>query len=109
MFSLSYYIPASDHERVKKALFDKGAGKIGQYDEFCWEVLGKGQFRAGKGSHPTIGEIGQLERIAEYKVEMVCSDGLIREVLETLLKEHPYEQPAYFVYQVMTLDDIVRE
>ena len=106
MFSLSYYIPASDHERVKQVLFDKGAGKIGHYDECCWEVLGNGQFRAGQGSHPTRGEIGRLECIAEYKVEMVCDDQLIRDVVETLLEEHPYEQPAYFVHQVMALDDL---
>ena len=108
MFSLSYYIPASDHERVKQALFDKGAGKIGQYDECCWEVLGNGQFRAGQGSHPSTGEIGKLERIAEYKVEMVCVDELIQEVVEALLKEHPYEQPAYFISQVMTLEDLLK-
>ena len=108
MFSLSYYIPASDHDRVKQALFDKGAGKVGQYDECCWEILGNGQFRAGAGSHPSIGGIGKLEHVEEYKVEMVCSDKLIREVVETLLKEHPYEQPAYFVHRVMTIDDIYR-
>lgn len=106
MYTLSYYIPQSDHARVKQALFDRGAGKIGQYDECCWEVLGNGQFRAQAGSNPVIGRVGQLQQLVEYKVEMVCADALIRQVVETLLREHPYEQPAYFVSQVMTLGDL---
>ncbi|WP_198266535.1 NGG1p interacting factor NIF3 [sulfur-oxidizing endosymbiont of Gigantopelta aegis] len=106
MYYLTYYIPDSDNERVKQALFESGAGKIGNYDQCCWEVLGNGQFRALKGSQPSLGEINQLEQIAEYKVEMVCADENIDTVLERLLKEHPYEQPAYFISQVMTLADL---
>ena len=106
MFSLSYYIPADDHERVKQALFEKGAGKIGQYDQCCWEVKGNGQFCARQGSQPSIGQIDQLVQLEEFKVEMVCSDDKIRDVIQTLLKEHPYEQPAYRVSQIRTLDDL---
>jgi len=106
MYSLSYYIPPDDHERVKQALFDCGAGKTGQYDECCWEVLGNGQFRALAGSKPAQGKIDQLEKLAEYKVEMVCEEHTIRKVIETLLREHPYEQPAYFFPPVMTLSDL---
>ncbi|MDX2504045.1 MAG: NGG1p interacting factor NIF3 [Gammaproteobacteria bacterium] len=106
MYLLSYYIPQNDHERVKQALFACGAGKIGHYDKCCWAVLGDGQFRAREGSNPGIGQVGKLQQLAEYKVEMVCADEQIREVLATLLTEHPYEQPAYFVSQVMTLDDL---
>lgn len=106
MYSISYYIPADAHERVKQALFACGAGKIGRYDECCWEVLGHGQFRAQKGSKPTIGKIDQLEQLAEFKVEMVCEDQLIRKVVETLLREHPYERPAYFFHPVMTISDL---
>ncbi|MCU7938252.1 MAG: NGG1p interacting factor NIF3 [gamma proteobacterium symbiont of Bathyaustriella thionipta] len=96
MYSLSYYIPPEDHERVKQALFACGAGKIKRYDECCWAVLGDGQFRALEGSQPTLGQVNQLEKRMEYKVEMVCDDQFIRQVVKTLLKEHPYEQPAYF-------------
>jgi len=106
MYALSYYIPAEDHERVKQALFDCGAGKIGQYSECCWQVQGMGQFRPGQGSEPSIGSINQLESVVEYKVEMVCDDQLIRELIETLIIEHPYEQPAYFFQRVMTLKDL---
>jgi hypothetical protein len=106
MYTLSYYIPEADHERVKKILFTKGAGKIGQYDQCCWVILGCGQFRALAGSQPYVGIIGQVEILAEYKVEMVCSEACISAVIQALLKAHPYEQPAYFVSQVMTLEQL---
>ena len=105
MFSLSYYIPVDDHERVKLALFAKGAGSIGQYDQCCWEVKGRGQFCALQGSQPRTGQMNQLVQLEEYKVEMVCADDKVREVVKTLLDEHPYEQPAYRVNRIMTLDD----
>ncbi len=106
MYSLIYYVSENDHEPLKRALFSSGAGKIGNYDECCWEVLGNGQFRAQAGSQPTLGKIGELEKVSEYKVEMVCEDTLIHKVVETLLKEHPYEQPAYFVTRVLSLNEL---
>ncbi len=106
MYSLTYYVPQNAHQHLKQALFSSGAGKIGKYDECCWEVLGNGQFRAQSGSQPTLGKIGELEQVREYKVEMVCEDAVIHQVVKTLLEEHPYEQPAYFITQVMTLDDL---
>lgn len=106
MYFLSYYIPQDDHERVKQALFACGAGKTGNYDQCCWEVSGHGQFRPLAGSNPASGNINQLKKLAEYKVEIVCEDHLIRKVVETLLREHPYEQPAYFFCPVMTLNDL---
>lgn len=107
MHVLSYYIPVDDHERVKQHLFDKGAGKMGYYDQCCWEVLGQGQFCPRTGSNPALGSLNNVKRLEEYKVEMVCSDDKIRDVVSTLLAVHPYEQPAYFVQRVMTLTELV--
>lgn len=106
MYSLNYYVPEADHERIKYALFSCGAGKMGLYEHCCWEVKGQGQFRALAGSQPYIGHIGELEQIIEYKVEMICEDKKIKDVVEVLLKEHPYEQPAYFVCKVLTLKNL---
>ncbi len=106
MYSLIYYIPPSEHERVKQALFAQGAGKIGHYDQACWQVLGTGQFRPLAGSFPAIGESGKLEQLEEYRVEMVCTGNCIRRVVETLIQEHPYEQPAYQVCRILGLPDL---
>lgn len=97
MYKLVFYAPASHVEVVKRACFDAGAGRIGDYDSCAWQVLGQGQFRPLDGSAPFIGEQDQLQLVAEYKVEMVCEAPLIRAVVQALLDAHPYEEPAYDV------------
>jgi len=52
------------------------------------------------GSNPFIGELNELEKIAEFKIEMVCEDDLIHEVIAALKMSHPYEEPAYQVYRM---------
>ena len=83
-------------------MFDIGVGKIGNYDQCCWQVLGEGQFRAVDGANPSIGIVGQLEKLREYKVEMVCSDELIHQAILVLKKSHPYEEVAYEYYKINT-------
>ncbi len=106
MYSLIYYIPPQDHEGVKQALFEQGAGKIGHYDQSCWEVSGTGQFRPLSGSHPAIGQQYKLQRLEEIRVEMVCAEQVIKAVVRTLLKVHPYEQPAYQIHRILSLQDL---
>lgn len=97
MYQLSFYVPESHLEKVKQAVFATGAGKIGNYDSCCWQVLGQGQFRSLPGSDPFIGEQGELETVAEYKIELICSDELIRSAIDALRAAHPYEEPAFHV------------
>lgn len=101
MLSLVFYVPEPDLERVKEALFAAGAGRIGHYDRCCWQTKGVGQFRALDGATPAIGAVGALERVDEWKVEMVCEEGLEGPVIEALLAAHPYETPAYHVLRTL--------
>lgn len=103
MYKLCFFIPEAQVEKVKQALFDNGAGRIGQYDQCSWQVLGEGQFRPLNGSKPFLGEQDKTERVAEYKVEMVCSDDVIEKVVQRLKSVHPYEEPAYEIYQLVDL------
>jgi hypothetical protein len=103
MYKLCVYIPAAQLETVKEAMFAAGAGKIGHYDNCCWQVLGEGQFRPLAGSQPFIGEQGLVETVGEYKVELVCEDRFIQVVLMAMKQAHPYEEPAYDVWQLADL------
>ena len=105
MYKLSFYIPESHLETVKTALFTAGAGKINGYQQCAWQVRGEGQFKPLTGSQPFLGKTEQLEKLVEYKVEMVCADTDIKNVILALLENHPYEQPAYAVHKILTLDD----
>lgn len=100
MYKLCVYVPETHLEVVKRALFAAGAGRIGNYDSCCWQVAGQGQFRPLAGSAPYIGQTGQVEAVLEYKVELVCADELIADAVAALKQAHPYEEPAYQVWQL---------
>ncbi|GAA5441944.1 GTP cyclohydrolase 1 type 2 homolog [Microbulbifer sp. NBRC 101763] len=102
MYKFCIYIPESHLEEVKQALFAAGAGRIGDYDHCCWQVLGTGQFRPLPGSQPFIGESGEVEQVSEYRVEMVCADEHVDATLQALYGAHPYEEPAFDLWR---LDD----
>lgn|SRR3990167_4849570 len=97
MYKISFYVPQHDVERVKTALFDAGAGRIGQYSHCAWQTLGEGQFKPLEGSNPSVGELNQIETLPEYKVELVCDEQHIQSVIVALKTSHPYETPAYHV------------
>lgn len=100
MYKLCVYVPASHLEQVKQALFDAGAGRIGDYDSCCWQVAGQGQFRPLAGADPFIGAQGKVEIVEEYKIELVCADALIAAAVAALKQAHPYEEPAYQVWKL---------
>lgn len=100
MYKLCVYIPETHLEPVKQALFEAGAGRIGDYDCCCWQAPGSGQFRPLPGSRPFIGGLGQVERVAEYRVEMVCADERVDAALAALRAAHPYEEPAFDLWRL---------
>lgn len=100
MYKLCYFVPESHLELTKVALFDVGAGRIGDYDSCAWQCLGRGQFRPLGGSQPYLGRQGELETVSEYRVELVCEDDVIRAAVAALKQSHPYEEPAYEVYRL---------
>ena len=100
MYKLAFFVPEEDLEQVKQALFNAGAGKIGNYDSCCWQVKGVGQFRPLSDSNPHIGVQGVVEQLPEWKVELVCEDILIGQVVAVLKQAHPYEEVAYEVWQL---------
>jgi hypothetical protein len=103
MYKLCFYVPDSHVEPVKQAVLAAGAGRLGAYDSCCWQVLGQGQFRPLPGSQAFIGLPGQLQVLAEWKVEMVVVDELIHAAVKALRLSHPYETPAFEVWRLSDL------
>ena len=106
MYILNFYVPEENLEEVKEALFSVGAGKIGNYEKCCWQVKGIGQFLPKETSNPTIGKIGLVEKVTEYKVEIICKSEIISKVINKLLKVHPYEEPAYNLVKIFIKNDL---
>ena len=103
MYKFCFYVPESHLNEVKAAVFAAGAGRIGQYDNCCWQTLGQGQFRALAGSNPFVGQQERLEQVAEWKVELVVPAELIHDSVKAMKKAHPYETPAFDVWRLSDL------
>lgn len=101
MYKLTIFVPDEALEQVKSALFAVGAGKIGDYEQCCWQVQGTGQFMPLAGSNPHIGTHDSLETVVEWRIEMVVDKSIIVETIEMLKRSHPYETPAYDVIEVL--------
>lgn len=103
MYKLCFFVPETHLEKTKLALFNVGAGRIGDYEHCAWQCRGQGQFRPLEGSNPHLGQTDKLEVVAEYKVELVCENTLVRGALKALKEAHPYEEPAYDIYRLEEL------
>lgn len=84
---------------VHQALSAAGAGSIGDYSHCSFATAGTGQFLPLEGANPTIGQVGKLERVAETRLEMVLPRARRRAVVEALRASHPYEEPAFDVFE----------
>ncbi len=95
MKKINFYVPEENCEDVKIAMFKAGAGIIGKYNYCAWQIKGQGQCCPQEESNPYIGKPGEFEQFEEYKVELVCEDDKLDNVIAALKKAHPYEEPAY--------------
>ena len=100
LFQICFYVPVENCENVKRAMFDAGAGIVGDYQDCAWQTLGQGQFKPLDGSNPYLGKVNRLEKVEEFKVEMVCDQLYIEAVVQALKSSHPYEVPAFSVIKL---------
>ncbi len=98
------FCPAENAEIVRNALFDVGAGTIGNYSECSFNVSGTGTFKALTGADPHIGEIGKRFSGEEVRMEFVYRQSLESKVITALLKAHPYEEVAYDLISLTNAD-----
>ncbi|WP_431110007.1 Nif3-like dinuclear metal center hexameric protein [Winogradskyella poriferorum] len=99
---LQTYVPKDNAEALRVALFNAGAGNIGNYDSCSFNLEGKGTYRGNEDSNPTIGKQGDLHTESETQISVVFAKHLEAKVLKALFNTHPYEEVAY---EVTTLDN----
>ena len=98
---LVVFVPPEALDRVRDALFEAGAGRIGAYERCSWYTDGTGTFFGGEGSDPTVGEAGREERVPEFRLETVFPAERHDHVISALRRAHPYEEPAFDVYELL--------
>ena len=97
---LVVFVPADAADRVRSALAEAGAGRIGDYDQASFSSGGEGRFRPLVGADPSVGEVGRPEVVDEVRVEVVLPRRLRGAVVAAALAAHPYEEPAYDVVEL---------
>ena len=96
---LIVFVPPDALESLRDALFAAGAGRIGDYERCSWYAEGTGTFLGGADTSPALGEPGREERVPELRLETVFPAELEEIVLAALRRAHPYEEPAFDVYE----------
>lgn len=97
------FVPPENAEAVRVAVFDAGAGQIGDYSHCSWSVTGTGQFLPHEGATPAIGRVGSVERVTEDRVEVIAPASARPAVLAAMRAAHPYEEPAFDVFPLAPL------
>jgi structural hemagglutinin/hemolysin toxin protein RtxA len=100
MYKISFLAPTTHVDQVKMAMFEQGAGLIGNYKHCAWQMLGEGQFMALEHAQPFVGKKNQLTKVPEYCVQIICTPDVIHSVIAALKETHPYEEPAYHVIKM---------
>jgi len=95
LLKLSVMVPNAYCEAVKTAIFNAGAGTIGDYDCCSFSVQGEGSFRALSGANPFVGQVGEVHNELETRIDVIMPRWLKNRVERALIKAHPYEEPAY--------------
>jgi len=94
------YCPEAQAASVRNALFEAGAGHIGNYDSCSFNMSGLGSFRAGENTNPYVGEIGEVHFEPEVRIETVFPVSKQAAVLSALFAFHPYEEVAFDIYSL---------
>ena len=95
------FVPPAALEAVRSALFGAGAGRIGDYERCSWYAEGTGTFLGGDATDPAVGKRGVEERVPEVRLETVFPAGRQGDVIAALRLAHPYEEPAFDIYDLV--------
>ena len=98
LFKIVVFVPESHTDIVREAMGKAGAGKIGNYTFCSFSSKGIGRFKPEEGAHPAIGKVGNLEEVAEERIEVVCEQDNLKKVVDEIKKVHPYEEVALDIY-----------
>jgi len=96
------FVPEKDVDTVRRALADEGVGAgitdgkhSENYLECFYQIKGEGMFKALKGAEPVIGDINELTRVTEIRLESIVEERALARAVRALHRAHPYEEPAY--------------
>lgn len=96
-------VPENEADKLREAIGSAGGGKVGNYTHCSFSVKGTGRFLPVDGANPAIGQVGQLEEVAEERIEITCDGESVKAVVDAIRATHSYEEPAIDVYELAEL------
>jgi len=100
VYKIAVFIPYDSFEKFRTAILSLGVGKIGKYSHASFSASGEGTFMPLQGSDPYIGDVGKLEKVKEYRFEVIVPEHILQETIEAIRLYHPYEEPAFDIYRL---------
>jgi dinuclear metal center YbgI/SA1388 family protein len=91
------FVPKESTEHVLGALYQAGAGNIGNYKDCSFRSMGTGTFMPVGTANPKVGSLNRLEKTEEERVEVIFPFHLETQLLKALRTAHPYEEVAYYL------------
>ena len=89
------FVPEAHAQDVRTAMFEAGAGNVGNYSSCSFSHGGVGTFKAGEGANPFVGQVNELHSESEVRVEVICPEFITGKVIQRMVAAHPYEEVAY--------------
>jgi dinuclear metal center YbgI/SA1388 family protein len=102
--SIVVFCPKENAESIKEAMHEAGAGAIGDYDMCSFSSEGEGAFRPDENADPFIGSSGEVSRVDETRIEVLCERSQAGNVISAAKRAHPYEEMAHFVTNISNKD-----
>lgn len=102
MLKIVVFVPKSHAAKVRNAIGETEAARIGNYSHCISEIESTGYFKPEKGAKPSIGKIGKMQRVKEVRLEFVCPPALKTKVVRAIKKVHPYEEVAFDIYKLIS-------
>lgn len=96
------FLPEEHVEAVTYALTQIGAGVIGRYSHCSFRLQGTGTFFPGERANPVLGRVGALNVEEEVRLEMIAPGSRRDALISALVAIHPYDEPAFDVYDVVS-------
>ena len=104
LVKLVTFVPKQHVEKVREAMFNAGAGHIGNYDACSYNSEGYGSFRANSQASPFVGEINKTHYETETRIEVIVPQYIQNKVVVSMIKAHPYEEPAYDIIPLLNIN-----
>lgn len=106
MYKIITFVPTKDAQKVRQAMGGAGAGVLGNYHHASFSTKGVGRFTPSEVAHPIIGEVGKPQEVEEERIEVICEGDKVKEVIEAIKFNHPYEEIPLEIYQLVDEENL---